>query len=140
VETQQIKWEIGKDMTFDDLSLKAKTMYNNMVSKVTWGETDPKDAKILALTTKSSVMEKKFQSGKLKVKQANDISKPSEIPDIRKKFTSPTFEYNNCTYWWCNQHKKAIILVVYMLIILLRIMTSGKGSKSIFLKAQGQIA
>ena len=36
------------------------TMHNNMKQKGTWDETDPKDAKIMALVTKTLIVEKQL--------------------------------------------------------------------------------
>ena len=45
------RWELGEDTQPDSLAEKAAIKYNNMVLQKIWNQTDPKDAKILALTT-----------------------------------------------------------------------------------------
>ena len=49
---QKLSWQGGtKQFTYDELAHLAKTIYNNMVSSGAWDAVDPKDAKIMALST-----------------------------------------------------------------------------------------
>ena len=48
---EKLHWEAGKSHTFDKLDSIAKTMHNNMCSNGSQESIDPKDARIIALTT-----------------------------------------------------------------------------------------
>ena len=52
VRTERQKWELGGTRTAREIISESLTIYNNAVSAHTWTTTDPKDAKIIALTTK----------------------------------------------------------------------------------------
>ena len=47
-----------RDIDPDKLIVAARTKYNNMVEDKTWGRVDPRNAKIMALTTKIKLLEK----------------------------------------------------------------------------------
>lgn len=49
-------WEMGSEKSPDKIITKALTLYNNAVSSNRWSEKDPKDAKIMALTTRLEAM------------------------------------------------------------------------------------
>ena len=51
VQRGKDEWELGKDQNFEDVMENATIKYNNMVKQKLWSQTDPKDTKILALTT-----------------------------------------------------------------------------------------
>ena len=56
---QKLSWQSGTIVyDFEILVETAKTIYNNMVSNRTWDSIDPKDAQILALTTKIEELQK----------------------------------------------------------------------------------
>ncbi len=48
----------NKDITCDQLIIAARTKYNKMIEDKTWGKVDPRDAKIMALTTKIALLKK----------------------------------------------------------------------------------
>ena len=52
VRTERQKWELGGNKTAREIISESLTIYNDAVSAHTWTTTDPKDAKIIALTTK----------------------------------------------------------------------------------------
>ena len=54
--------DIGKYVQLDALIDFFVTKYNNMVKQQLWNQTDPKDTKILVLTTKLEVMESTFNT------------------------------------------------------------------------------
>ena len=51
IRDEQRAWELGEDKKYDEVIAKSITIYNNAVSVEIWKEKDPKDAKILVLTT-----------------------------------------------------------------------------------------
>ena len=52
VRTERQKWELGGIKIAREIISESLTIYNNAVAAHTWTTTDPKDAKIIALTTK----------------------------------------------------------------------------------------
>ena len=52
IRDERRTWELGADKSPDEVIAKAVTIYNNAVSAARWEEKDPKDAKILVLTTR----------------------------------------------------------------------------------------
>ena len=57
-------WEAGKVCTFDKLDSMAKTICNNMCSNGSWNSIDPKDAKIIALTTEVNNVKQELLASK----------------------------------------------------------------------------
>ena len=51
VQRGKDEWELGKDQNVKDIMDNATIKSNNMVKQNLWSQTDPKDEKILALTT-----------------------------------------------------------------------------------------
>ena len=64
---EQTRWEARKPYDFDELDSMATAVNNNMFSNKTWSEVDPKDAKIIALSTEAQ-----------ELKQKVDISAPGK--------------------------------------------------------------
>ena len=58
-------WELGKDQNFEDVMENTTVKYNNMVKQTIWTQTDPKDAKILALTTLNHELQNSKKAGNL---------------------------------------------------------------------------
>ena len=49
---EMMEWQGGTNVcTYEDLAEVAKTIYNNMFTAGTWDAVDPKDARIMALST-----------------------------------------------------------------------------------------
>ena len=57
-------WELVKDQNYEDVMNNATVKYNNMVKQKIWTQTDPKDAKILALTTLNHELQNGKKAGK----------------------------------------------------------------------------
>ncbi len=102
----------NKDITADELIIAARTKYNNMVEDKTWGKVDPRDAKILALTTKLEKIEKEGATKPNAAAIATDGNAPggrekkyNPLEEWRKKFDGDTKKVDGCTYWWCKHHK-----------------------------------
>ena len=75
-----------------------------MVLQKLWNHTDPKDAKILALTTKLEVLESAFStssSDPKPPKKANGQWKPEEW---LIKNVGPSIEKDGKTLYWCPHH------------------------------------
>ena len=58
-------WELGKDQNFEDVMENTTVKYNNMVKQKIWTQTNPKDAKILALTTLNHELQNSKKAGNL---------------------------------------------------------------------------
>ena len=61
IRDERREWELGGTKTADELISESVTIYNNAVSAGRWEAKDPKDAKILALTTRLEELEKHNQ-------------------------------------------------------------------------------
>jgi len=57
-------WELRKDQNYEDVMDNATVKYNNMVKQKIWTQTDPKDVKILALTTLNHELQNGKKAGK----------------------------------------------------------------------------
>ena len=98
----------------DSLVEKATTKYNNMVLQKIWNQTDPKDTKILALTTKLEVLESAFNASATgpkgpAPKKANGSWEPEYwlITNV-----GPSVEKDGKTLCWCPHHKDPQTLAV----------------------------
>ena len=59
IESTKDDWDIGRELPTGDIICDPNKRYNNMVERKEWTKTDPKDSKILSLTTHMSKLEKK---------------------------------------------------------------------------------
>ena len=82
IERCKDDWDTGADVTPDSLIQVAKEKYNNMVAQKEWNKTDPKDAKILALTTRLNKLEKEK-------KPAANPTPPAGSNSVGGKGTAP---------------------------------------------------
>ena len=111
IQREKDKWELGEDVLPDSLVDKATTKYNNMVLQKLWNQTDPKDAKILALTTKLELLASAFSTSTSApepkpLKQRNDNNwkpEPWQITNVGPKIDDPNKPGK--TLWWCPHHK-----------------------------------
>ena len=95
-------------ITPSELITAAKSQYTNMEKRGDWTKVDPKDAKILALTT--DVKKLKEQRDQ---KQQQDANQPTEemVPGTktlklwRTKNVGPTVTKDGVTWNWCPHHK-----------------------------------
>ena len=83
-----------------------------MVEDKSWGKVDPRDAKIMALTTKLEKLEKEGVKPAANVTKGGGTGggKPSagKLPPLeewRTKFDGPKKVVDNRTYYWCKHHK-----------------------------------
>ena len=99
-------WEEGKTFTLDGLSIDAINKYNNMIHQKLWNKADPKDAKLLALTTE--VQDLKTQ---LKCNDADGASSANkrkgnfQLEAWRMTKGEEKKVVNGVQYWWCPHHK-----------------------------------
>ena len=89
--------------TVDELTTEATSMHTNMVTNGDWNKVDPKDAQIMALTTKVQKLEGKGPQaqgdyGKKKKKH-------NELDPRRAKYKGASININGETLWWCEHHK-----------------------------------
>jgi hypothetical protein len=103
-------WELGDPKTPSELISSAVTLYNNAVHNKTWNKPDPKDAKLIALTTQ---LEKLLKSSGNQTALATDSSSSAKqtpkprniIEDWRKKKGAATVTKDGQTWHWCPKHK-----------------------------------
>jgi len=116
IRDERQAWEIGGDKPADQIIAEALTIYNNAVSQNRWDNKDPKDAKIMALTTEVqqlraetkqfSAMVTNNSSGKPKGSASSDTSKDFlSIKSWRMVKTNDSVERDGKTWYWCPHHK-----------------------------------
>ena len=102
-----------------DLATAACAKYNNMVASDEYGQLDPKDAKILVLTTKVTALEKSFVAhsanaiqcggaggdtrGHFKQEYNGDVV--TGVKQWRNVNKGPTLQHGEKTVGWCPKHK-----------------------------------
>ena len=116
VQRMKDAWEMGADTTLNELASTATTKYNNMVKQREWDTKDPKDAKIIALTTKlEAFVNSNGNNGNNSGKSGgggsgnatNTNKKKTDIPDWRMKKLEDEKVVDGVTWWWCPDHKYA---------------------------------
>jgi hypothetical protein len=118
ISDEEGKYECGTDISPDELIQLATTRFNNMVAKKTWKTGESKDAKITALTTQLSNLEKKFgdkSNGKKSTKGNNESSSDAKKSGGRfdidswrlTKSLGASCEKEGKTWYWCHhQHNE----------------------------------
>ena len=113
VRDEKRKWEIGGTKSSDQLILEVVTIYNNAVASNRWETKDPKDAKILALTTQVEQLKEtqnklmaftstlSRQQGKNHQKSGDKVM---SIDSWRMTKTLPTINRDGKTWHWCPHH------------------------------------
>ena len=109
--------EVGGEKQPNQIIAKALTIYNNAVSSNRWNSKDPKDAKIMALTTQVEqlVEAQKQYSAMVTAKNTgmNAAAKPGStnpgdflsIKAWRMKKTEDSVQKEGRTWYWCPHHK-----------------------------------
>ena len=99
---------MGSDVTYDALINSAVTKYHNMVKQDRWKLTEPKDSKIVALTTQVTNLEKRLvvSEGKA-VQPPPSTTNPKfncALPAVQMKYDGPKKMINGEQWWWCEHH------------------------------------
>ncbi len=86
-----------------------------MIEDKTWGKVDPRNAKIMALSTKLAALEKSCSTDAKPDALVNATNGTgggggstggnSKIDDWRKKFDGDFKEVDGTPFWWCKHHK-----------------------------------
>ena len=106
-------WEMGADKSYDEIIVKAVTLYNNAVSANRWSEKDPKDAKIMALTTRlEALIEDKMAAFTTDHKSStyqrnqnnNQKDRLQAIAEWRMTKGAEMVERDGKTWYWCPHH------------------------------------
>ena len=110
-------WEIGGEKQPNQIFAEALTIFNNAVSSNRWDSKDPKDAKIMALTTQvEQLVEAQKQYLAMvsaKKTRMNAAAKPGStnpgdflsIKAWRMKKTEDSVQKEGRTWYWCPHHK-----------------------------------
>jgi hypothetical protein len=114
VQRKKDDWDIGNDMTSDEIVTSAVQKYNNMVMQKTWKQTESKNAKIVALTTQVQNLEKKLNSGDYKKSSGgnsnHDNKKSSKLNvaewRLTKTFGNSVVKDDKTWHWCSKQHNK----------------------------------
>ena len=108
------QFEKGKQMQWNEVMDYAKTSYLDLVDKGTWDKKDPRDERIMALTTIVKDIPNLVAYATSSIKGLNNNSKSNQktknfkpIPDW--KFMAPsdpneTKTVNNTKFYWCPNH------------------------------------
>ena len=108
MNNERSKWELGGNKTADDILSEALTLYNNAVSTNRWNISDPKDAKIMALTTKVEELLAGRNTGSAAfVSNGQSQSQPSRFISIdawRMVKKGASMEREGKTWYWCPRH------------------------------------
>ena len=114
IETKKSAWEMGEDMTADDISTEAITKYNNLVQQNKWKQTEKKDAKMAALSTEieqlktvlATVTNGTSNSSSHRNDSGSGRNNNRQVADWRKKksFGAQT-ERDGKTWYWCPKHE-----------------------------------
>ena len=113
VRDERKQWELGGEKDVDQIISEALVIYNNAVTANRWQTQDPKDAKILALTTQIDKLVE--MQTKLAAHATNGPSNSTsryssrfqftELADWRMKKGSEQMEKEGKTWYWCPHHK-----------------------------------
>ncbi len=101
----------NRNITPDELIVAARTKFNNMIEDKLWGKVDPRDAKILALTTKLEKLEKDGVKPSANATNGGNPGgggpKPKIQPleELHKKIDGAFKIVEGRTYYWCKHHK-----------------------------------
>ena len=115
IRTSRREWKKGAKTDPDTVISNAVKLYNNknVPGNQTWTTRDPKDAKIIALTTKLEQLTKVFESaidgdsgGAAAFTTTNQKKgRKINIEDWRKKKGAASVERGGKTWHWCSHHK-----------------------------------
>ena len=97
----------------DKLIVASRTKFNNMSEKKDWLKIDPRDAQILALTTKIHTMESNSNKGAAGAALATNAGATtgrtgehvSGLPKWRTVKNGATKTVDGAQFWWCPHHK-----------------------------------
>ena len=115
IRDERQAWEIGGNKTPNQLIAESLTIYNNAVSTNRWDTKDPKDAKIMALTTQvEQLVAAQQQMLAYTTQKKVTFSTPNEAPKDgdylsikawRMKKTEDIIQQHGKTWYWCPHHK-----------------------------------
>ena len=104
------------DIDYEDLMVKAETVYDTLCQKKKWGKKDPRDEQILALQTKVEELSKK-KSGSQSSGSSSSSNRSSSNNNGRKQRRYPDWRYEKpkdgkkhlqkevngkkVNFWWC---------------------------------------
>ena len=117
IRDERQAWEIGGEKRPNQIIAEALTIYNNAVTANRWDNKDPKDAKIMALTTQvEQLVEAQKQYSAMVTAKGNAAptssnaasGKPGDFLSIkawRMKKTEDSIQKEGRTWYWCPHHK-----------------------------------
>ena len=103
-------WEADNTNDLDDIDeliLKVRTKFNNMVNSEKWDYVDPADAKIMALTTSLDDVKKQLEEEKAKNTTSKDKKQNPPFDERRCKFAGDKITLDGVQYDWCNKGHKS---------------------------------
>ena len=92
----------------DKLIIASRTKYNNMVEKKEWSRVDPRDAQIMALSTKLEALTKTGKREGTALATTGDGKDGGEfvsgLPKWRTVKDGAKKTMDGTQYWWCDKH------------------------------------
>ena len=99
---------VNKAMDWRDIIDAARIKYNNMNSANSWDTVDPRDAKLLALTTQIETLQNANQGTSTSTRKESGANDPNKVGGVAKwrtiKNKGETCEWNGTTWYWCTRH------------------------------------
>jgi len=111
VRDERKHWELGGEKEVDQIISEALVIYNNAITANRWQTTDPKDAKIIALTTqveKLVEMQTKLAANATQAPSQNRQNSRFQFTEIaawRMKKGPDQMDKDGKTWFWCPHHK-----------------------------------
>ena len=115
IRSEKTNWEKGEDVSADAIITVATAKYNNLRKQKTWNQVDPKDAKIVALTTKVENLAKALATNSSangrsggsdqKGKDGKNENRFPPLAEWRKKKDGASKIVDGVTWYWCPKHK-----------------------------------
>ena len=105
MERLQRKFYAGDDITPEEIIQEALTLYTNLIATKVYQTKDPKESKIIALTTRIKQLESKVTSpGSSNPDNLDMTHWPGGVAKWRCKKQGPTIVVDGKTFWWCEKH------------------------------------
>ena len=112
IQCRKYHWEEGGSLTHDTLIVNATTKYNNMMKKNKWKQSESKEAKIIAFTTRLNALESNSNSNNNRRTGRSTFNTQGNDND-RKRFlewrltkTKYTLERDGKKWYWCTKYGK----------------------------------
>ena len=107
---------MGAEQTHDNLVSQAVTKYNSIVKQGLWKQVEPKDAIIVALTTRINNLESTIRNGGTSAAESGStillVPRPESnftLEDWRIVSDGKDKVVDNLTWYWCPNHEMEVV-------------------------------